>query len=514
MRVRDYQQRCVDGVVDALTQYRTVLCAVFTGAGKTVVFSHLANTYPDARILLIVPMRELAWQGADTMERWCGERPELEMAQYSASTDLWNGASRIVVASRQTLLSGRGGKRYQRFLGTFDIVVVDEAHTQFSEPCLAMLRELRDHGAQIVGFTATPFRMDGRPLREFYEHVAFDYSLQAGIDDAWCCPPKCKLVRCADLDLKNVSVSGGDWSAADLDMVMGASRPLHQLCITTDRERVGPAIAFLPGVKSAKAFAEMAVSQYGMRAAWICGNTFLQPEDERNRIINQFRRGELDVLANCQIATLGFDAPIARTVILGRPTKSRVLWLQIVGRVTRPAAGCLDSDACHSDVHARREAIAASEKPYFKIVDITDASASQGVLTAVDMFAAEGTGDAVLRRARELAEDQEGEPEDLLEQAAEDVRKAQLIEAGLKAQKGQANGTLFGTDIQLGRKKCISEYRVPLRGRYAGQLMGDLPDDYIQWAERQPWLLPWQRSYFRRERSRRAALRRDRERAG
>jgi superfamily II DNA or RNA helicase len=513
MRVRDYQRRCVDAVVEAMPHYRTMLCSVFTGAGKTVMFAHLANTYPDARILLIVPMRELAWQGADTFARWCDERPEIEMAQFAAQTDMWLGGGRVVVASRQTLLSGRGEKRYERFRG-FDIVIVDEAHTQFSEPCLAMLRDLRDHGATVIGFTATPFRMDGKPLREFYEHTAFDYGLQAGIDDAWCVPPRCKLVRCTDLDLKQVSVSAGDYSASDLDMVMGCSRPLHQLCLTTREEREGPALAFLPGVRSAKAYAEMAASQYGMRAAWIAGSTYLQSEDERNRIINQFRRGELDVLANCQIATMGFDAPVARTVILGRPTKSRVLWLQIVGRVTRPESGCLDSEECHTSVEARRAAIAGSGKPWFKVVDITDCSASHSVRTAVDMFAAEGTHQEVIVRARQLAEEKDDDPLDLLAQAAEDVRKAKLLEEGLKAQKGQATGTLFATDVELGRKKCISEYRVPLRGKYAGRTMGECDDEYIGWAIQQPWLQPWQRSFFYRERSRRAAARRDSARAG
>lgn len=512
MQIRDYQQACTDAVIHAMATYRTILCSLFTGSGKTVVFANIARAFPHARVLLIVPMRELAWQGAATFERWA-EPAALEMAEFHANTDMWWSGSRIVVASRQTLLSGRGERRYERFRG-FDIVIVDEAHTQFSEPALAMLRDLRDHGATVIGMTATPFRMDGKPLTSFYETVAYEYGLQAGIDDGWCVPPRARIVRCADLDLRNVSVSGGDYSAADLELILGCSKPLHQLCLTTQKERVGPAIAFLPGVTSARAFAQMAREQYGMRADFICGNRFIQPEDERNVIINRFRRGELDVLANCQIATMGFDAPVARTVILGRPTKSRALWLQIVGRVTRPEPGCLDSDACQSDPDARKRAIAGSSKPWFKIIDITDSSASQSLCTSVDMFAAAGTPAEVIARARQIAEEQDGEPEDMLAQAAEDVRKAKLVEAGLKAMRGQADGRLHATDVELGRKKDISEYRVPLRGRYAGKVMGEVPDDYIAWAISQQWLQPWQRSYFKRERARRAALGRNRVAAG
>ena len=510
MRIRDYQQACVNAVVRALDKSRSVLCCLFTGSGKTVVFAQIANTYPDARILVIVPMRELAWQGADVFHRWTGERPEMEMSEYRAS-DSWWGGGRVVVASRQTLLSGRGSKRYERFLG-FDIVIVDEAHTQYSEPVLAMLREFQAHGASVIGMTATPFRMDGRLLRDFYEEVAFDYGLKSGIDDAWCVPPVAKLVRCQDLDLRNVSVSGGDYSAADLELVMGCSRPLHQLCLTTQQERIGSTIVFLPGVQSARAFAEMAASQYGMKAAFICGNTFIQSENERNRIINQFRRGEIDVLANCQIATMGFDAPIARTVILGRPTKSRALWLQIVGRVTRAEPGALDGDACHqpgpAGVEARRAAIAASGKPYFKIVDITDASASHSLRTAVDMFARDDCPKEVVKRARQLAEDGEANPEDMLAQAAEDIRKAKLVEEGLKAQRGRANGRLWGQDLELSGRKCVSQYKVPVKGPHSGKVMGEVPDAYIRWAVRQPWLQAWQRRIFKQERDRRAAAQR------
>lgn len=503
MRVREYQSECTEAVASAMDRYRSMLCCLFTGAGKTVVFANIANTYPDAKVLLIVPMRELAWQGANVFDRWTGETSQMEMADLRANTSMWWGGGRITVASRQTLLSGRGERRYERFLGT-DIVIVDEAHTQFSEPMLEMLRAFQAAGATVIGFTATPFRMDGKPLTAFYEHVAFDYQLQAGIDDGWCLPPRAKLVRCTELDLKNVSVSGGDFSAADLDMVMGCSRPLHQMCLTTKEEAVGSTIVFLPGVTSARAFAQMAREQYGMRAEFVCGNTFLQPEEERNRIIDQFRKGEIDVLANCQIATMGFDAPIARTVILGRPTKSRALWLQMLGRVTRPEPGCLDGEDCQSDPEARKRAIAASGKPWFKVVDITDATASHNIRTAVDMFAKEDTPKEVIARARKRAEEGEDDPYDMLAQAAEDARKAKLLEAGLRAQRGQAGGRLHGEDVEIaGGRRCVSTYRVPVKGRYYGRTMGEVPDEYLNWALQQQWLQPWQRAYFRRERARR-----------
>lgn len=499
MKARDYQERCCEAVLAAAARgLKRMLCVMFTGAGKTVVFSLLARLCHNSKVLVIAPMRELVWQCADTADRVTGEMADVEMGKT------WSIDGRVIVASRQTLLSGRE-KRYKRLLGA-RIVIVDEAHTQFSEPMMRMLREFEEHGAMIIGFTATPFRMDGLRLLDFYQEVVFDYGLQAGIDDGWCVPPKAKIVRCADLDLSKVAVSGGDFSAQDLETVLGASRQLHQFCLTIQRERVGSALAFLPGVRSARALAEMAERQYGIRAAWVCGNTWMQPEDERNLIINRYKRGEIDLLANCQIATMGFDAPVTQTVFMFRPTKSRVLAMQIWGRATRPLPGVVDGDLLLSTPAMRREAIDQSGKPCFRIIDVTDSTSHHSIVTAVDMFAKDACPE-VVRRARQLAEDGDAQdPGDLLAQAAEDVRKAKLIEEGLRAQRGQADGRLHSEEVQIGRKKEINEYRVPLRGRYSGRTMGEVPDDYIDWALRQQSIKGWQRSYFSREKARRRAL--------
>ncbi len=498
MKARDYQERCCAAILDGAARgLKAMLCVLFTGAGKTVIFSLLARLCHNSRVLVIAPMRELVWQCADTADRVTGEMADVEMGRT------WAMDGRVVVASRQTLLSGRE-KRYRRLLGV-RFVIVDEAHTQFSGPVLKMLREFQEHGAIIIGFTATPFRMDGTRLLDFYEESVFDYGLQSGIDDGWCCSPLAKIVRCTALDLSQVGLSGGDYSAQDLETVIGASKQLHQFCLTIQRERVGSAIAFLPGVRSARALAEMAERQYGMRAAWICGNTWMQPEDERNLVINRYKKGEIDLLCNCQIATMGFDAPITQTVFMFRPTKSRVLAMQIWGRATRPLPGVVDGDLFLSTPAARRQAIAESAKPHFRIIDVTDSTSHHSIVTAVDMFAKDAPPE-VVQRARQRAEEGDAQdPADLLAQAADDVRKAKLIEDGLRAQRGQADGRLHSEEVQIGRKKEINEYKVPLRGRYQGLTMGEVPDDYIDWALRQPGIKGWQRSYFSREKSRRRA---------
>jgi len=507
MKARDYQTECCERILAAIAQgARSMLAVLFTGAGKTVVFSLLARMCSNSKVLVIAPMRELVWQCATTADKITGETSQLEMSDQWANC--YRG--RVTIASRQTLLSGKT-PRYKRFLGT-RIVIVDEAHTQYSPAVLAMLREFQDHGGIIIGFTATPFRMDGKRLMDFYETVAFEYDLKRGIEDGWCLSPRAKIVRVDGLDTSQVKVTGGDFSASDLDLVLGASRPLHQMCLIVQKERVGAALAFLPGVRTAMSLAELARNAYGMRAEFIVGDTRIQSDDERNLIINRYRAGEIDLLCNCQIATMGFDAPVTRTVFMFRPTKSRVLFKQVIGRATRPAPGDVDgreelSAPGMEGVAARLLSIASGDKPWFKIVDITGSTEDHSIVTAVDMFAKDDEDKEVIARARGRAAEGDAEdPGDLLAQAAEDVRTAKLLEEGLKAMRGTATGRLHGHDVELaGKKKCISEYRCPLRGRMAGRTMGELDDGYIDWALRQPNIKGWQKNFFQREKARRRA---------
>ena len=162
MELRDYQAEIIQSHVDAMARgVKSTLTGLFTGAGKTVIFVALADII-EGRTLIIAPMRELVWQAADKVREITDHTPDLEMAEYHAESDYW--PAKIIVASKQTLLSKRGGEpRYRRFDG-ISLVIVDEAHLQYSEQCLEMFRHFNDQGAMVAGFTATPFRMDGRAM--------------------------------------------------------------------------------------------------------------------------------------------------------------------------------------------------------------------------------------------------------------------------------------------------------------------------------------------------------------
>lgn len=496
MKLRDYQEEIVEAHLRAMDQgVQSTLTGLFTGAGKTVVFTETANRTA-GRTLILAPLRELVWQGVDKVRDICGFDPALEMAEYRAQEDEW-WSPKVIVGCKQTLIRGR----YKKF-EDIRLVIVDEAHLQYSPACLEMFRWFQARGAMIAGFTATPFRMDGTAMRDFYELEICNKDIQWAIDNGWSAPYVCKLARVQELDLSGVTVSGGDFNQVQLQAAIEKEANLHRIALITKEEMDGPTVVFTPSVASAKGVAHYLNNNYGIPAVYVYGT---QPEEERKDALRQFKAGQARVLVNCQVVAVGFDFPPTSTLILGRPTKSRSFWLQCVGRATRPLPGVVDYEG--SDAPGRIARIAASGKPRFKIVDCTDASLDHRLVTAVDMFC---TGDKEVKQAVKKAAAQAPEPltqeqiDALAQKELERRMIAQQIEARRQQMIGQARGRLFSEEVQIGAgRRCVGTYMNPLKGKFAGRQMNTLPDWYLRWAAVNT--KGWVSAMFRKERERRNA---------
>jgi superfamily II DNA or RNA helicase len=235
---------------------------------------------------------------------------------------------RTVVASVQTLHERRLPRWPRDY---FDLVTVDEAHHSSS----GSYRRILDHfdSARVVGLTATPDRMDGERLP--FDSKAFEYRLDEAIGDGWLVP--LFQERCNQkIDLRGLRCTGGDFSVEALeDRISAQIGPL----VNGARERLGarPAIAFTPDVKSARAFAD-GLTAVGIPARAVWGDCY-----EKAGVLRAFQDQAFQVLVNCAICTEGYNAPWVQAVILARPTKSRGLLAQMVGRGTRRYEG---KDSC------------------------------------------------------------------------------------------------------------------------------------------------------------------------
>lgn len=502
MKLRDYQETIVTGNLDALDRkVSSTLSGVFTGAGKTVMFVEMANRI-SGRTLIIAPLRELVWQAANKVREIMEMDPELEMAEFRSSADEW-WSPKVVVACKQTLL-GRG-KRYQKFKD-IQLVIVDEAHMQFSEACLEMFRWFNANGAMVAGFTATPFRMSGEALLDYYQESICNLDMQWAIANGWAVPPVCKLSRVQSLDLSGISVSGGDFNQEQLRQEIEKEATLHRIALITKEEMEGPTVVFTPSVASAKAVCHYLNNNYRIPSVYVYGT---QPEEERNDALAQFKSGRAKVLVNCQVVAVGFDYPPTATLILGRPTRSRSFWLQCVGRATRPLPGTVDYDGSHSLGRIAR--IAASGKPRFKIVDCTDASLDHRLVTAVDMFATGPKEAKEVVKKRAAASQEPLSQEEIEAQVLKETERqafAKELEERRKRMRGQATGDVVGREVDLAYtgKRCVGTYTNPLKGKYAGLRMSELPGGYIRWACDCPGIKGWVKGLFMKEWNRRHGM--------
>lgn len=316
-------------------------------------------------------------------------------------------------------------------------------------------------------------------------------------------PPICKLARVESLDLSAVRIVGGDFNQTQLQHELNKEANLHRLCMITAEEMQGPTVLFTGGVFQMHGATKYLNDNYGIPAVEVWGK---QPEEERTEALRKFKAGEAKVLVNCQVVAVGFDFPPTQTLILGRPTRSRSFWLQCVGRATRPLPGVVDFPG--STIETRIAAMRASSKPNFKIVDCTTGTLDQSLITSVDMFVeADDEVKKVVKRQAAAA----GEPltpDQLAELAAKEAAKiaaAKQIEEMRRNTHGRGTGRIAGqsVDLSAGSKRCVGTYTNPLRGKFAGQKMSQLPDHYISWACKNPGLRGWVRNVFSKEKDRR-----------
>jgi len=299
--------------------------------GKTRIASEIiART--KGRSLFVAHRDELITQAQTSIARDSGLQVELEKASLRAKL----GGTSVVVASIQTLKSSRL-KRWNP--NEFATIVVDEAHRTVAKTYQHVLDYFS--GAKVLCITATPDRSDKASLRAVVDHVSYAVEMQDAITDGWLCPIRVRQVNIEDMDLTNVRTLKGDLSDQDLEQMLGSDQLLHLIAkpiadLSGDR----PTLIFTPGVQSAHQLACI-LSSYvgGHKVASLDGNT---AKDDRKRIIGDYLGGKIQYLVNCQLLTEGFDAPHTSCVVMARPTKSRALYAQAIGRGTRIAPGKTD----------------------------------------------------------------------------------------------------------------------------------------------------------------------------
>lgn len=322
MELRPYQEEARQAIFDQWNSgVNRTLLVLPTGCGKTIVFAKVTEdcVRNGKRVLILAHRGELLEQAADKIHKSTGLGCAVEKAESSCAGSWF----RIVVGSVQTLTRE---KRLAQFPADyFDTIIVDEAHHCLSDSYQKVLGHFPD--AKVLGVTATPDRGDMRNMGEFFESLAYEYTLPKAIREGYLSPIKA-LTLPLKLDLSGVGISAGDFKAGDLGTALDPylRQIADEMCkYCMDKKTV----VFLPLVKTSQKIRDI-LCEKGFRAAEVNGESH-----DRAEVLEAFDRGDYNVLCNSMLLTEGWDCPSVDCIAVLRPTKVRSLYSQMVGRGTR-----------------------------------------------------------------------------------------------------------------------------------------------------------------------------------
>ncbi len=324
--LRDYQQECVDTIIDKFQEINTQIVQLPTGAGKTVILWHFLKKM-NKRALILAPTRELIEQlyitGSDIVgyekiflkdtSYWPQEIPQYTIMTTQAATWLLKNNKIDEIAP--------------------DYLIVDEAHRSQAKNLKKVIENF-GRKAKVLGLTATPERLDGKNLLEIYKELTFSRNLLDLIREKYLVDLKCFRIETKHT-IEEVKFSGGDLAPSVLKYLDVSTRNEMILDVFMESCKNKKTLIFCLNIEHSKKIARL-LSEKGISAKAVYG---AMPRRDRYAILSDFRAGEVQVLCNCQLLTEGFDMPSIEAVMLARPTKSKALYCQMIGRGVRPYKG-------------------------------------------------------------------------------------------------------------------------------------------------------------------------------
>ena len=328
MILRPYQEVAVSDACNALDKHGNTLIVAPTGAGKTIMLSALVGKRHEKgrRILVIQHRDELVSQNKAKFEK---VNPYITTSIVNGTVKHWDGEA--VFSMVQTMSRDRN----LRDRPMFDMVVVDEGHHAAAPTYMKVINAVLEDNdsAEIVGFTATPNRGDGKGLRSVFNNCAHQIELATLIREGFLVRPKSFVI---DLgvgeQLDNVTKRGKEYDMEEVAAIMDR-QVINDRIVSewTEKASGRKTVVFCSTVSHAEHVCDSFINS-GVKANFVTGET---DKDERAQMLHDLEFGDLQVIVNVAVLTEGFDAPPVSCVILTRPCSQKGTMVQMIGRGLR-----------------------------------------------------------------------------------------------------------------------------------------------------------------------------------
>ena len=324
LELREYQQEALDSLSEMRAKKETIaLLYHATGTGKTVTAVMDAKRC-GGRVLFVAHTMELVNQAFATFETLWDDVAVGKFADSIKDTE-----SHVVCGSIQSVALNLDMFKDD----DFDYIIIDEAHHASADTYQKVLAYFKPKF--ILGLTATPERADDTNILEIFKNTAHKLDIQTAVEIGALVPVRCIRIH-TNIDMTKVRFNSVQYNIRDLDVKICVTER-NKLIVDTWLEYVKNrrTVVFCASVKHAEQVAQL-FKDAGVSAVAVSGS---MKTSERNEQLAKFANGDVKVLCACDLLNEGWDCPQTEVLFMARPTMSKVLYTQQLGRGMRNSEG-------------------------------------------------------------------------------------------------------------------------------------------------------------------------------
>ena len=324
MPLRDFQERDVERIREAVMRVGSAVYVLATGGGKMWIAADISRRTiaKGHQVAIMVHRRELVKQSINTLSEAC---PGMSIGVESAG---WPSMPWALLQVGSVASMVRRGPRIKP-----RVVIWDECHHSRAKTWELVKAMWPD--AAHIGMTATPQRLDGKGLGEHFAEMVLGPNIPDLVEQGYLAPCRILTLPSHFQREKMRQDRNGELRRQDVDEQVTDAVIADAVNAYTTYAMGKRAIFFGVHTGHSKRVCE-GLRERGVRAEHVEGT---DPTARRDRIMNELRTGGLDVVGNCDLISEGFDAPACEVIIMGSPTQSVTRYLQQAGRAMRPGIG-------------------------------------------------------------------------------------------------------------------------------------------------------------------------------